>query len=172
MYPGFLSACFCLDFDILNRPNAETIPYMTHVEIGVEPRDLLTFHRIFDGADPQQVLKEHGGRIEGLFQINGISPHPLDGPRLTQNRYDLWQNRRNELVSEGKAHYPVVVAEFCYLSRKMTLLHCLEISDVVKKIVKSNKPFRSISRRFGPIERPFNVLNCLSCVVFTVPAII
>jgi hypothetical protein len=113
---------------------------MAHINVGVEPSDITIFMRAFYGADI-------GTSVEGMFQINAVSPDRL-GTRPTQRRMETWRRTRESISAAGFASDPVVILEFVKDSHN-SLTVPLQISKAAFIVAQKAEPFSSISALTG-----------------------
>jgi hypothetical protein len=136
---------------------------MARVDVGLEPSDIIVFHRLYAGmygdTEPE--------RIEGMLQINALTPAP---PSITPHphRLNCWREAREKVCAEGQASTPVVIVEFISNCAPGAFSCALAISPAVLTMVKENQPFEFVSALNGASSTPMSATACLESVFLLV----
>ena len=78
---------------------------MAHIDVGIKPSDKTIVFKLFSGADVS-------GNIEGILQLNAITPCDLIAKPLTLNRLHMWHRGREEANAAGCSSHAVGLIEF------------------------------------------------------------
>jgi hypothetical protein len=148
----FLQICLILDFDLL-RNRSTNRPLMARLDVGIEPSDITLFLQLLYGADI-------GTNVEGIFQINAVSPDGSGRP-LSANHMEIWRDARNQITAQGFASDPVVIVELVKDSKNSIHLP-LHIQEAAFIVARRAEPFVNVSALTGvKTEKPMSAMACI-----------
>ncbi|KAF8139437.1 hypothetical protein K438DRAFT_2030554 [Mycena galopus ATCC 62051] len=91
VFNGILQTLFVLHFDLLRFPRVDK-PFMAHVDIGIEPAEMLDFVKIYT----DQPLGDQ--KMDGMVQMNSFWPlTPGEVATITPGKYQVWREARDSL---------------------------------------------------------------------------
>ncbi|KAF7346655.1 hypothetical protein MSAN_01803000 [Mycena sanguinolenta] len=92
-----LQMAFIAAFGLLRDPRLDR-PFAAHIDIGIEPTDLMAFVKLHSGDSP-------GDKAEGMVQVNAFTPLP--DVWITKQAAQIWRSAREGATSAGFATSPV-----------------------------------------------------------------
>jgi hypothetical protein len=152
----FLQASLICYFDLLHNsdPNKK---FMARIDVGIEPSDKTVGFKLFSGADVS-------GDIEGILQLNAITPCDLVTKPLTPNRLHIWSRAREEANAAGCSSDAVMLIEFVNDSPHSVTMP-IHIGTGAMLAAQRADPFKFISAIGHIREVPMNALTCLEWVL-------
>ncbi|KAG2152555.1 uncharacterized protein EDB93DRAFT_1083013 [Suillus bovinus] len=139
------------------------VPFMARVDIAVEPSNILDFAGLY--FDDKAV----GEKLQGMLQVNAITPwHPKQGP-LTPRWLQIWREARAKFNAEGFAKDPVGLVQFIGCSSAddsgNSVTTELHIPAAVLDIARKREPLIGISAVTGKqFKKPMSAVTCLEYI--------
>lgn len=134
---------------------------MARVDVGIEPSDITAFHSLYAGwYDDNEPEK-----IEGMFQINAVTP---TSPEIVPHTHRLaaWRQVRDKLAADGQPSNPVVIVEFISNNHLGAYSCPLAISSTALMMAKTKEPFVGSSAMHGKTLSPMTAVSCLESDFF------
>ena len=126
---------------------------MAHIDVGIEPSDIVVCHQIFAGEEFEQ-------EVEGMLQLNALITSDLVANPLTSSRMQMWRRLREEVNALGCSSDAVALVEFINDSN-LSLTMPIHIIQSALIIAQGGKPFHSA---LGIREVPLSAMSCLELV--------
>lgn len=127
------------------------------IDVGIEPSDKTVGPKLLSGADV-------GGNIEGILQLNAITPCDLVTKPLTSNRLHIWRHGRELANAAGCSSDTVGLIEFVNDSPHSVTMP-IHIGKGATLSAQRADPFKFISSIGHIREVPMNALTCLEWVL-------
>jgi hypothetical protein len=156
---GVIFACGLFD----NPRIGFDTPFMARVDIAIEPSDILDFAGLYFND------KAVGEKLQGMVQVNAITPWKSMQAPLTPTRLNVWHKARASRNAEGFSKDPVGLIEF--VGRRSgydagnSMTTELHIPAVALAIARRREPFVGVSAVTGAlIKKPMSTAACLEFV--------
>ena len=130
---------------------------MARIDIGIEPSDKTIVFKLFSGADVS-------GDIEGILQLNAITPCDLITKPLAPNRLHMWHRGREEANAAGCLSHAVSLIKFVNDSNPSVMMP-IQIAKGAMLAVQHAEPLKFLSTIGHIHEVPMNDLTCLEWVL-------
>jgi len=118
---------------------------MARIDVGIEPSDVAVCYQLFAGA-------EFESEVEGMLQLNALTPGELVTKPLTPNRMQMWRRFREEVNALGCSSDAVGLVEFINTSHHSITIP-IHITKPALKHAQDAKPIDFNSALFGISER-------------------
>ena len=154
-----LQVCVALDLDLnRNRELGFKVPFMSRVDIAIEPSDVHSFVKLLLTDEP------HGEKMEGMIQINHFYsqiPGQSGNAPLTKMHDTMWRGERERLNRDGRRNDPLGLLEFVNNS-DFSITVPFPITCGPMKMAKEKEPFLMLSGLTGTtVEKPMTVASCM-----------
>ncbi|KAG1727508.1 hypothetical protein EDB19DRAFT_2042822 [Suillus lakei] len=163
---GFLKVGIIFDCGLLDNPRIGfDVPFVARVDIAIEPSNILDFIGLY--LDDKTVAE----KLQGMVQVNAITPcHPSLLHR-TPTRLQVWREQRAKYNADGYAKDPVGLIDFVdgttYAkdSWQSAVTGGLHIPTSVLDWAKKREPFKRVSAVTGTwFTQPISAMACLEYI--------
>ena len=154
-----LQVCAALDLDLnRNRELGFKVPFMSRVDIAIEPSNVHSFVKLFLTDEP------YGEKMEGMIQINhfySLIPGKSGNAPLTKMRDNMWRVEREKLNRNGRRNDALGLLEFVNNS-DFSITIPFPVNSPSMKVAKEKEPFLMLSGLTGTtVEKPMTVASCM-----------
>ncbi|KAG1746411.1 hypothetical protein EDB19DRAFT_356747 [Suillus lakei] len=153
---GLLKVAVIIDCGLIDNPRIGfDVPFGVRVDIAIEPSNILDLDGLYLNNKPVV------GKLQGMVQINAITPW-----ELTPERLNKWREARATHDAEGFATDPVGLVDFIDVSCTKDSGNAATLeshfSPILLDIAKKREPFLGISAVTGAeIKKPMSAMTCL-----------